>query len=63
MTRTVHDLIVYGSPILMFLVLSLILSRVVGFSVIASLGVSALIALLEFGMLRFVFSRVFPNLH
>lgn len=61
MSRQLWLYIVYGSPLFIFFVLLAALNMGVGFGFILSFIIAAAIALFEFFVLKFVFSRVFPQ--
>lgn len=61
MPRHVWLYIVYGSPLLLFFIILVVMSMVLGLSLIWSFLIAAGMGLSEFFILRAVFSRIYPQ--
>ena len=61
MSRHIQLYVIYGAPLLIFFILLAALNMGVGFSLLLSLGIALAVALIEFFALRFIFSRIFPQ--
>lgn len=60
MPRQLWLYIVYGSPLVLFFIVLVAMNMGVGIALVPSFAIAAAMALIEFFMLKFVFTRVFP---
>ncbi|WP_427450019.1 hypothetical protein [Litorimonas sp. WD9-15] len=60
MNRQLRLYIVYGSPLALFFIVLVAMNMGVGFNLVLSFVIAAVMALIEFFILKFVFTRVFP---